>query len=70
MKDTLYQLSVQDLRQSPYFSEMLDDLQVGHENEGKSDDHPILLDNITESEMDSFLVALRARYVSASADRS
>ncbi|KAG9025614.1 hypothetical protein FS837_004864 [Tulasnella sp. UAMH 9824] len=62
-EDTLFHIPVWQLRESPYFREMIDECHTGSEGEGKSDENPIGLGGITAFEMTSFLDALNARFL-------
>ncbi|KAG9031483.1 hypothetical protein FS837_002973, partial [Tulasnella sp. UAMH 9824] len=57
----LFQLPVRRLEQSKHFQDMLGSEHLGDSVEGKSDEHPIVLEGITSFEMESFVDVLDAR---------
>ncbi|KAG9043076.1 hypothetical protein FS837_010060 [Tulasnella sp. UAMH 9824] len=64
VEDSLFQIPTRLLRESQYFSDMMDESHIGSEGEGKSDENPICLGGITAFEMESFLDAHDARFLS------
>ncbi|KAG8946676.1 hypothetical protein FRC00_009463 [Tulasnella sp. 408] len=62
VEDNLFQIPTRRLRESQYFSDMMDGSHIGSEGEGKSDENPICLGGVTAFEMESFLDALDARF--------
>jgi len=61
--NTLYGIPTAFLRQSSFFSSMLDNVHTGDSSEGVDDNHPIVHSAVTATEMDSFLAIVDSRYV-------
>lgn len=57
IEDTLYGIPMAILRQSSFFTSMLENKDTGGTSEGMDDKHPIVLGGITTFEMDSLLEA-------------
>lgn len=57
----LYRVPVGRLKESEHFKSMLESAHMGGDGEGRSDEHPITLEGISNFEMESFMDVIQAK---------